>query len=139
MRHTVQILPPHQYYYRDDEGNLQVGTYDVNLLREHKLQAVKDWNESQQITTIDYAGHKFDFDPTSVQRVMAVVMSGFGSPTGAWTTADNVDVPADAAFMQGLYVAMVTHVAVTHSKQRKMKNDLLVMVDPAEIAGYEVP
>lgn len=139
LRHNVQMLPPHQYYYLDDADTLQIGTYPADTLREQKMQAVRDWYETQQVTAITYDGHNFDFDPTSIQRVMAVVMMGQGSPTGTWTTADNVDVPADAAFMQGLYTAMITHVATTHAAQRKFKNDLLAMTDPAEIAAYEVP
>lgn len=139
MRQQVQMLPPHQYYYHDDDGDMRVGTYNAELLREQKMQAVRDWNESQQVTVVHYNGHNFDYDPISVQRVMALALAGIGSPTGTWTTADNIDVPADAAFMQGLYLSMITHAAITHSKQRKMKNDLIALTESSDIAAYEVP
>lgn len=138
-RHNVQMLPPHQFYFEDDEGNLQIDTYDADMLREQKMQAVRDWNEVNKFKPVAYTGHLFDFDQESYAKVSSLALMGIGSPTGTWTTADNIDVPADAAFMRGLFEAMINHGATTHAAQRKMKNDLLAMTDAAAIAAYEVP
>lgn len=139
LRHNVQMLPPHQYYYLDDTDTLQIGTYPADALREQKMQAVRDWNEAKKFEPVEYLGYLFDFDSESYAKVSSLALMGIGSPTGTWTTADNVDVPADADFMRGLFTAMINHTAVTHSMQRKMKNDLLALTDPAQIAAYEVP
>lgn len=138
-RHNVQMLPPHQYYFEDADGNLQVGTYDADTLREQKMQAINDWRAYMEQSPVEFAGYLFDFDAISQQRVSIIALSGVGSPTGAWTTADNIDVPADADFMRGLFTAMIERTAQTHAAQRKMKNDLLSMTDAADIAAYEVP
>lgn len=132
------MLPPHQYYFDTGEG-LEIRTYDADELREVKLLAVGEWKAARESAPVEYNGHLFDFDIVSQQRVTALALAGVGSPTGTWTTADNVDVPADAAFMKGLFIAMVTAVGITHDAQRKMKNELAALTDPALIAAYEVP
>lgn len=137
-RHNVTMLPPHQYYAETLVG-LEIRTYDADELRDAKLAAVADWKAAMETAPVEYAGHLFDFDQVSQQRVMAMALAGMGSPTGTWTTYDNVDVPADAAFMQGLFAAMVTRTGTTHATQRRMKTELAALTDPADIAAYEVP
>lgn len=137
-RHTMQMLPPHQYYFQTDNG-YEIRTYEADDLREAKLSAVAEWKAAKESAPVEYNGHLFDFDYVSQQRVTALALAGIGSPTGTWTTADNVDVPANADFMQGLFAAMVTRVGTTHDAQRRMKNELAALTDPALIAAYEVP
>lgn len=137
-RQNVPKLPPHQYYFQTAVG-LEIRTYDADELREAKLAAVADWQTEMEAAPVEYEGHLFDFDQESIQRVMALALAGMGSPIGTWTTYDNVDVPADAAFMRGLFVAMVTRTGTTHKAQRRMKIELAALTDPAEIAAYEVP
>lgn len=132
------MLPPHQYYFETLVG-LEIRTYSPEELRAAKLAAVADWQAAMETAPVEYAGHLFDFDQESVQRVMALALAGMGSPIGTWTTYDNVDVPADAAFMRGLFVAMVTRTGTTHQVQRRCKTELALMTDPADIAAYEVP
>lgn len=138
MRGLVPALPPHQHYVQTAVG-LEIRTYSADELREQKLQAVNEWNEAQQTSVFEYAGHLFDYDKTSRERIPPVALSGSGSPLGYWTTYDNKNIPADAEFMKGLYWSLLQHGAAIHHKQRKMKDDLLAMTDPAEIAAYEVP
>lgn len=137
-RHNVPMLPPHQYYAETLVG-LEIRTYDADQLRDAKLAAVAEWQAAMAAAPVEYAGHLFDSDQESRQRVMALALAGVGSPTGTWTTADNVDVPADADFMRGLFAAMVTRTGTTHATQRRMKKELAALTDPAEIAAYEVP
>ena len=128
-------LPPHQYH--TPSGN--IAEYGADYLRELKLAEVNNWRDSQLTQPVEYSGHVFDFDQASQFRVLAVVMSGAGSPTGFWTTADNIDVPADHDFMLGLYTAMVTKFSTIHAAQRSMKNELIAMQSNADIAAYGVP
>lgn len=132
------MLPPHQYYFETLVG-LEIRTYDANELREAKLAAVAEWQNAMNNKPVEYAGHQFDFDKEARERVMAVALAGLGSPTGTWTTASNIDVPADASFMQGLFEAMLTRTGTTHQMQRRYKTELAALTDPAEIAAYEVP
>lgn len=132
------MLPPHQYYFETLVG-LEIRTYSPDELRAAKLAAVAEWQLVMETAPVEYDGHLFDFDQESVQRVMALALAGMGSPIGTWTTYDNNDVPADAAFMQGLFVAMVTRTGTTHATQRRMKKELAELTAPAEIAAYEVP
>ncbi len=138
MRHTVAQLAPHQYYEQTDAG-LVVREYDADTLRAGKLAAVTAWREAMESKPVEYAGHLFDFDPVSYQKVASVALAKMGSPTGTWTTADNVDVPADADFMQGLFEAMLQRGGDTHNAQRRMKTELAALTDAAAIAAYEVP
>lgn len=94
-RHNVQILPAHQYYYYDSNNELQIGEYSADYLREIKIKAVNDWRDAMTLYPVEYAGYLFDFDSQSQQRVSIVALSGVDSPTGTWTTADNIDVPTD--------------------------------------------
>lgn len=128
-------LPPHQYYLPDGS----IAEYSADYLRELKLAEVNNWRDTQLLQPVEYSGYMFDFDQASQFRVLAVVMSGAGSPTGFWTTADNVDVAADNGFMVGLYTAMVTKFSAIHAAQRTMKNELIVMQNTADIAAYGVP
>lgn len=128
-------LPPHQYYSPDGE----VLEYQAAYLRELKIAEVNHWRDHQLAQPVEYAGNLFDFDQVSQFRVLAVVMTGDGSPTGSWTTADNIDVPADAAFMAGLYTAMLQQISLVHSQQRDMKSDLQALTSAADIAAYRVP
>lgn len=135
---NLQHLPPHQYYRKNSVG-FEVCTYDAETLREQKLCAIDDWEKTMKQTPIEYLGHFFHFNTESYQKVMGQVMLGSGSITGTWTDINKVDIPADCDFMSGLFGAMNERMGMIHSTQRKMKNDLLALTDPAEIAAYEVP
>jgi hypothetical protein len=128
-------LPAHQYYSATGE----ILEYPVEYLRELKINEVNEWRDKSLMEPVEYEGHLFDFDQASQFRVLAVVIAGQGSPTGFWTTADNKDVPSDAAFMLGLYTAMVTKFSVIHATQRKMKTDLETLNTAAALAAYGVP
>lgn len=128
-------LPAHQYYLPDGS----VAEYSVEYLRELKINEVNHWRDCELAKPVEYHGHMFDFDQASQFRVLAVVMAGAGSPTGFWTTADNVDVPANHDFMVGLYTAMLTKFSQIHAMQRNMKNVLVSMQSNADIASYGVP
>lgn len=112
--------------------------YNADYLRGLKIAEVNHWRDHQMSNPVEYAGNLFDFDQVSQFRVLAVVMIGAGSPTGTWTTADNLDVPADAAFMAGLYAAMLQKISLVHAQQRSMKSDLLALTSAADIAAYKV-
>ena len=128
-------LPPHQYYLSDGS----IAEYSADYLRELKLTEVNNWRDIQLAQPVEYSGYMFDFDQSSQFRVLAVVISGAGSPTGFWTTADNIDVASNHEFMLGLYTAMVTKFSEVHAAQRNMKSELIVMQNNADIAAYGVP
>ena len=133
---NVQLLPPHQYYYEQD-GELLIGEYAADTLREQKLAAVAEWELSQEKTIILLNGHEFDYSKESYGVALGYLLAN--SLPETWTDAHNNETPVTLEFMQSLVGAMANHVSQTHSKQRKMKNDLNSMTSPADIAAYEVP
>lgn len=139
MTRNVELLPSHQYYYFDNNNELCIGEYDLEVLREIKLLAIKEWYEKAKKEPVMYNGELFDFDEVSQQRVSTIALANIGSPTGTWTTANNTDVSADANFMRGLFQAMITKVGFLHSEQRRMKTELAALTTAEEIANYGVP
>lgn len=132
---NVQLLPSHQYYYEQD-GKLLVGEYSADTLRAQKLAAVVDWQLSQQDVTLTVGENEFDFNQTSYSVALGYLMTN--SLPETWTDAHNNEIPVTLEFMQSLVSAMTQHISQTHSKQRRMKNELNNITSAADIAAYEV-
>lgn len=110
----------------------------LDVVKENKTTEINSWRDGENLSPVLYQGELFDADPESQFRVLAVVIMGSGSPTGYWTSADNKDIPADAAFMQGLYTAMITRVATVHHRQRVMKTEVAALTTPQAVYEYKV-
>ncbi len=110
----------------------------LDILKNNKINEINAWKDSENQKPVTYQNELFDVDQESQFRVLTVVLLGNGSPTGYWTSADNKDIVADNAFMQGLYSAMLTKVATIHHRQRVMKAEIGLLTTPAEIFAYEV-
>ncbi|ACO73395.1 hypothetical protein LHK_02600 [Laribacter hongkongensis HLHK9] len=92
----------------------------LEALREQRRAEINRWRDEQENGGIEHAGHRWDTDEASLQRINAVLLSGT-NPLGIWTSADNVDVPMTLEDMQGLFAAIVTRGSAIHARQREMK------------------
>ncbi|WP_051189897.1 DUF4376 domain-containing protein [Laribacter hongkongensis] len=93
---------------------------DSEALREQRRAEINRWRDEQENGDIEHAGHRWDTDEASLQRINAVMLAG-ANPLGIWTSADNVDVPMTLEDMQGLFAAIVTRGSAIHARQREMK------------------
>ncbi|MCK7581853.1 MAG: DUF4376 domain-containing protein [Chromatiales bacterium] len=80
---------------------------------------------------VDQAGHRFDTDPKSVQRISGAVQLVALDPTYAtdWITADNAIVHLDAAALIGLGQAVGAHEAACILAARQAKDAVLAAPD----------
>lgn len=80
---------------------------------------------------VAYAGHRFDTDPKSVQRISGAVQLVALDPayTTDWITADNTVVHLDAASLIGLGQAVGVHEASCIFAARQAKDDVLAAPD----------
>ncbi|MCG9031416.1 DUF4376 domain-containing protein [Laribacter hongkongensis] len=92
----------------------------LEALREQRRAEINRWRDEQENGGIEHAGHCWDTDEASLQRINAVLLAGT-NPLGIWTSADNVDVPMTLEDMQGLFAAIVTRGSAIHARQREMK------------------
>lgn len=81
---------------------------------------------------VDYAGHRFDTDPKSVQRISGAVQLVALDPAYApdWITADNTLVRLDAAAISGLGQAVGVHEAAAVFAARQAKDAVLAAENP---------
>ncbi|MCG9078929.1 DUF4376 domain-containing protein [Laribacter hongkongensis] len=92
----------------------------LDILREQHRAGINRWRDEQEHGGIEHAGHRWDTDDASLQRINAVMLAG-ANPLGIWTSADNVDVPMSMDDMQRLFAAIVTRGSAIHARQREMK------------------
>lgn len=94
----------------------------VEDMREAARTAINYWRNEEEAKGFTALGHNWDSTPASREKITNTHLGGQGSPTGYWTSADDVDVPnANAAFIAALWGAMVTRGAEIHARQRAMK------------------
>lgn len=87
-----------------------------------KRSEINFWRDQEENAGFAALGHNWDSTPQSREKLINAHLGGQGSPTGFWTSADDVDVPnADATFIAALWGAMVTRGAQIHARQREMK------------------
>jgi hypothetical protein len=98
-----------------------------NDLRYSARQQINAWRDDQRDAGFEAIGRKWDSDSNSRDNLTAVVISGQGSPTGTWTSADDEDVPVTADTMLQLYSAMLIKGGMIHARQRAMKAGIVIM------------
>jgi hypothetical protein len=83
----------------------------IEQLRDAKKAVLNKYRERVLSHGVEFDGHTFDSDTTSVSRLTAlsnVLLAGGTLPAGfVWRSADNVDVPMDAISIFGLLGAMI--------------------------------
>ena len=98
-----------------------------DYLRYSARQQINAWRDDQRDAGFNAIGHRWDSDSDSRDNLTAVLIAGQGSPTGSWTSADDVDVLVSANDMLMIYGEMLTRGAQIHARQRAMKAALATM------------
>ncbi|MCG9081559.1 DUF4376 domain-containing protein [Laribacter hongkongensis] len=106
-----------------DHALTEPPTPTLYALREQRRAEINRWRDEQENSGIEHAGHRWDTNDASLQRINSVMLAGT-NPLGIWTSADNVDVPMTLEDMQGLFAAIVTRGSAIHARQRQMKQEI---------------
>ena len=119
----------------DPRACQHLGTLDYPADPEAVLDALKgelcaqiNVERDRRVTGgLEYAGHRFDTDPKSVQRISGAVQLVALDPTYAtdWITADNAIVHLDAAALIGLGQAVGAHETACIFAARQAKDAVL--------------
>lgn len=98
-------------------------------------QQINAWRDDQRDSGFEALGYHWDSDSDSRDNLTTVVIAGQGSPTGSWTSADDIDVPVTIQDMQIIYGAMLMRGGQIHARQRAMKAALASMTR-AELLAF---
>lgn len=118
-----------------------LATHLVASAKAKKLDEINAWRDSEERKGFIHAGHRWDSDEDATKRILSVAplcLQGIDPPTGYWTSADNVNVPMNAAEFVAMYVAMISAGGAVHDRQRAMKTEVDALSDVAAIENYTV-
>lgn len=86
---------------------------------------------------LTFEGHRYDSDEAgraNVTAVIAAVSAGISLPANfTWRTANNLDVPMDAATLLALGAAMLEHVERCYRRSWVLKQAIEVAGEPESI------
>lgn len=88
---------------------------------------INQWRNQQEAAGFEWGGYLWDSDDVAKSRLASFgpfALAGINPPPGYWTSANNTDVPMDAAQFVEMYTAMLTRGGQIHSRQREMKTQL---------------
>lgn len=109
--------------------------------REEKKQQVDAERERRNLLPIEYAGAVFDADETAQRNVsawMTNIAAGMALPTGfVWRDFNNVDHPADNAYVVGMGAAMTLRGTQLYQSAWNMKAQLAAMTTIAEVEAFD--
>ena len=120
------------------ECDAALATHLLRSAKDRKKRAVVHWRNEQERAGFEWNGNRWDSDPTSAQRIMAVALAGIDPPTGYWTSAENVDVPVDKDGIQSMYSTMIAAAASIHHRHRQMKTEIEALSTVAAVEAYEI-
>lgn len=113
----------------------------LSVLRSDKLAEINAERERRNHLPIDYAGAQFDADALgqrNVQAWMTNINAGIALPAGfVWRDYDNVDHPADAAFVSGLGAAITLRGTLLYQAAWAKKAELAGLTTIAEIDVFD--
>lgn len=124
-----------------EEADEALATHLVASAKAKKLDEVNAWRDSEERNGFSHAGHRWDSDEASTKRILSVAplcLQGIDPPTGYWTSADNVNVPMNAAEFVAMYVAMISAGGAVHNRQREMKVEVDALPDVAAVENYTI-
>lgn len=98
--------------------------------------------ESRNRSPISYSGSQFDADATAQRNVsawMTNIAAGQNPPTGfVWRDFNNVDHPADGAFIVGLGNAITLRGSYLYQRSWIKKAEVDALTTAAEVKSYDV-
>lgn len=92
--------------------------------KQRKTAEFKARRDSQEVASIEYNGHSYDYDSKARERINAAIIAldqqGADADI-AWTTADDNDVTVTAADLRAVIAAVAVRSNALHVKYRKAK------------------
>lgn len=129
-------------YVWDSTKNDWEDTTPVPKLKDTKISEINVERERKNYLPIDYLGNPFDADATAQRNVsawMVNIAAGQNPPTGfVWRGYDNVDHPADAAFIVGLGNAITLRGSYLYQRSWIKKAEVDALSTAAEVKAYDV-
>lgn len=123
------------------EADEALATHLVASAKARKLDEVHAWRDSEERKGFIHAGHRWDSDEAATKRILSVAplcLQGIDPPTGYWTSADNVNVPMNAAEFVAMYIAMISAGGAVHDHQRAIKAEVDALSDVVAVENYTI-
>lgn len=124
-----------------EEADEALAIHLVASAKAKKFDEVSAWRDSEERNGFTHAGHRWDSDEAATKRILSVApmcLQGIDPPTGYWTSADNINVPMNAAEFVAMYVAMLSAGGAVHDRQRTMKAEVDALSDVAAVENYTI-
>ncbi len=123
-------------------GNVWVDQTPVSKLKQQVVFGINSERERRNYLPIDYNGNPFDADETAQRNVsawMVNIAAGQNPPSGfVWRGYDNVNHPADAAFVVGLGNAITLRGTYLYQRSWIKKAEVDALNTAAEVKAYDV-
>lgn len=136
---TIPKQPTPKHYWENDGW---VDPTTVAELKEAKKVDVSIEREKQNSLPITYAGSQFDATPIAQRNVsawMTNIAAGQNPPAGfVWRGYDNVDHPADAAFIVGLGNAITLRGTYLYQRSWIKKAEVDALTTSEDVKAYDV-
>lgn len=95
--------------------------------KQRKTAEFKARRDSQEVASIEYNGHSYDYDSKARERINAAIIAldqqGADADI-AWTTADDNDVTVTAADLRAVIAAVAVRSNALHVKYRTLKQQV---------------
>lgn len=139
---AVVTIPPKPSIYHEWVGEGWVDARELGELKAEKSRQIDLERERRNLLPLEYEGHLFDADQTAQRNIsawMTVIAAGQQPPEGfAWRGYDNVDHPADGAFIVGLGAAITLRGTLLYQAAWAKKAALNALATPEEVAAFDV-
>lgn len=136
---TIPKRPSPKHYWEADGW---VDPTTVSELKESKRIDVSIERERRNSLPITYVGAQFDATPNAQRNVsawMVNIAAGQNPPTGfVWRGYDNVDHPADAAFIVGLGNAITLRGSYLYQRSWIKKAEVDALTTVEAVKAYDV-
>lgn len=112
-------------------------TTNLTELRRLRCDAVNALRAEKLAAGFVFEGNRFDIDQQAMVNIsgtMAALSGGLGLPPGfAWRSADNVDVPMDAAKFGAFAAAAMGYVSAVYAVSWGLKDAINAASEPEQV------
>lgn len=125
----------------DQSTKRWVETKTLPWYKRAKLNEISAVRESRNVEPISFGGALFDADDLgqrNIQAWVATINAGTNPPTGfTWRDFDNVDHPADAAFIVALNNTIVERGTALYQTSWQKKSEVEAMTTVEDVIAYD--
>lgn len=108
----------------------------IEQLKADKILEFKSMRDAEEVKSIEYNGHSFDYDDKARERINAAIiaLSLQGEDASIdWTTADNADVKVTANDLRMVIAAVAVRSNALHTAYRAAKEKVEAATTAAEV------